>query len=155
MTVISAKAVGPNEYSGAIVVSFYAHWLEVITSGRPKAVLRKRVPRTHGAGWIYLYVNSPVGQLVGRARIKAINTITLETALNRTRDLCLEKTEIGDYFKANDSVGMYNIGKIELTKAPVSLSDIRERLFFYPPQSFMFLSQPAREIIDRMARFRK
>ncbi len=106
MTVISAKAVGPNEYSGAIVVSFYAHWLEVITSGRPKAVLRKRVPRTHGAGWIYLYVNSPVGQLVGRARIKAINTITLETALNRTRDLCLEKTEIVDYFKAKDSVGM-------------------------------------------------
>ena len=149
--VVTAKATAPNEYSGAIVVSFDARWLDPITRCRLKAVLRKRVPRTLVPKWIYFYVNSPVNQIVGRARIKTVESIGLSAALLRSRDLCIGQDEIRAYLVESKSAGLYIIGRIELAKPAISLADLRKELMFYPPQSFLFLSPPAKNIIDRLA----
>ena len=51
------------------------------------------------------------------------------------------------------TIGAYRIGEIELTNNEVATSELQEFLVYSPPQSFLFLSHGAKNVIDRLCQF--
>ena len=152
---ISAKAETPDQQCGVVVVSFDDTGAKPIQAGLAKCVIRKRVPKTTAAEWLYVYVNSPVCAIVARAAISKVDSVSLRAALNLSKDLCLSPDAITQYFEGADSVGIYRLKHIEIASKPPTLEWLRDQMIFHPPQSFLFLSVTAKKIIDSAASFKK
>jgi len=153
MTRVIAKATSKAEHSGAIVVSFDSRWLRPIQDARVRAVLRKRVPTSADAKWMYLYVNSPVAAIVARARITRIEKVTSDDASEHVAELVLTVGDIDKYIGDADTVGMYVLNDIAIAEKPLTISEMGKELVFYPPQSFLFLSDAGKGVIDRRTGF--
>jgi len=151
---LTAKALKVDGQTGAVVVSFESGWLDSILTRQIKWVIRKKVPRTNPSALLYAYVNSPTSALVARARVSRTGTVSINAALNHSKDLCLSASEIRNYFGDSREVGMYELSLIEVAKKSLSLNTLRELMIFHPPQSFFFLSKRAKLIIDRYLGFR-
>ncbi len=151
----NAKALKPEEHTGAVVVSFDARWIDLIRKRKIKGILRKRIPTTLGAQWLYAYVNSPVSAIVARAVIENTTSVSMPLAIRMSNDLGLSPNEIKNYFSRAQCVGMYEIKAFELAVTPLTLERIRRDLVFYPPQSFFFMSKLGKEFIDEEAHFKR
>lgn len=148
-----AKADVLENQGGAIVVSFEASWLDSIRKKLITRVIRKRVPKTNNPRFLYVYVNSPVGALVARAKISKLSAANIATALKHAKTLCLSPKEIKAYIGPANEVGMYQLESIQLASKPMTLHELRSAMTFHPPQSFFFLSREAQSVIDQKARF--
>lgn len=155
MPLPNAKAQTPTERTEAIVVSFSAKWLEAIVSKRTRAVIRKRVPASSPAQWMYFYVNTPVGAIVARGSLAAVKVATEREVYDMSDDLCLSHDDIDRYMDGQNTIGLYTIAQIELPGSPVGLLEVRKRLSFNPPQSFLFLSTHGKSVIDEISGFPK
>jgi predicted transcriptional regulator len=150
---ISAKATSEADQSDAVVVSFDAKWHPLLTKTGITAVIRKRIPKTITPHWLYFHINAPIGTICARAQITAIAEIPLPQAKALSTSLALKLDEIQTYFEGAVTIGCYRIGAIQPVSRPVTLSDIRKHMAYFPPQSFMILSKQAKSIIDRIAGF--
>lgn len=149
-----AKAQTTEERSGAIVVSFDARWAEPFRLRKVKRVLRKRVPQSTDADWLYVYVNSPASCLLARAKLAGIHDTVLAHALASSDAIGLSGREIETYFGRTESMGEYELATIEVAVTPLRLTWLKDHLVFHPPQSFLFLSSKAKQIIDEAAGFK-
>jgi predicted transcriptional regulator len=149
---LAAKAVN-DELSIGIVVSFDARWLEPISEGHIRLVLRKRVPRSALPKWMYIYINNPASVLLGRAPIKKTLTMSRAEALKRQDELVLTNGEISDYLRGSDAIGAYELGRTEIARNPLRLNWLQENMAFHPPQSFFYLASAAQAFIDKHAGF--
>jgi hypothetical protein len=102
---------------------------------------------------MYIYVNSPISAIVARARLESITTATRGELMGLLTDLCLQQSDVIDYLGRAAKVGLYRIGNIELANANLSVAELQNQMVFHPPQSFLFLSRDARELIDALGRF--
>jgi predicted transcriptional regulator len=150
---ITAKANENSEMSDAIVVSFSSFWKAHIEEKRFSAIIRKRVPLKTQPKWIYFHVNAPVGEICGRALVKSVNHLSKCAAIENSDRLMLSKTEILKYIGSDDSIGFYDISNIELAKNAVTTANVKERMAYYPPQSFFYISNDGLRIIDEFCGF--
>ena len=150
---IPAKAMGPEEQSDAIVVSFGAEWHKQLTAKQFSVVIRKRVPKSTSFKWLYFHVNSPIGAICARAAIKTIFTATAKEAVKLAGKINLTPEEITEYIGNDASIGCYEIARFQFAKASLTTAVLGTRLTYYAPQSFFILSKPAKLRIDQMAVF--
>jgi len=150
---ISAKAIQSSDRSDGMLVSFEHRWLDPFLNDPPRAVLRKRVPTLERPKWLYIYVNSPASMICGRIRIKEIQFVSLLCATKLADKLLLSGQEIKSYFGGLTKVGLYMLDTMQLANKPTKLAWIKKRMFFFPPQSFLFLSRKAKRVIDGAAGF--
>jgi predicted transcriptional regulator len=69
------------------------------------------------------------------------------------RELDLPFVEIDEYIADRKTIGLYEIGKIELPKEALSFSKLAESMIYHPPQTYFALSSEARRIIDELGGF--
>ena len=150
---IPAKASGTADCSDGIVVSFESKWYPALSKSDFSLIIRKRVPVTQKPDWLYFHINSPRSAICARAQLISTSLITTELVHTHTSDLCLDHKEIDEYCGGLVEVGAYHIGKIQLAPVEVSASMLEDRVIYSPPQSFMFLSHRAKEIIDAACNF--
>ena len=150
---ITAKANEISEMSNAIVVSFSSFWKTHIEEKRFSAIIRKRVPLKIQPKWIYFHVNAPVGEICGRALIKNVTQLSKGAALKYSDRLMLSKTDLLEYIGSDDSIGFYDIENIELAKNAFNTSAIKEKMAYYPPQSFFYISHDGLKIINEFCGF--
>jgi predicted transcriptional regulator len=98
-------------------------------------------------------VNSPIGAICGRAKINSASGITLIEAVNLADEIGLSEKEIYSYVGNGNSIGCYRIGSFELAMNPKKTGEINKLVNYNPPQSFLILSKPAKQIIDEMSEF--
>lgn len=153
--VASAKSSGPGDCSDGVVVSFDAKWYAAIVAKGFSLVIRKRIPVNYKPTWMYFHVKAPKRAICARAKI--ISVSWMQTGLVRTHasELCLHKSDINEYCGSRQEVGVYRIGEIELASVDVSTAELQRQLRYTPPQSFMYLSQKAKTIIDTVGNFTK
>ncbi len=149
-----AAAVNASDRSDAIIVSFDSRWYDVIVSGTLSAVIRKRVPTSATPAWLYFHLNSPKSALCARARIETIEVATRAEVHAMHDALALSQTEIDSYCAGRQEIGLYKISGIELAKPPASLASLKRELEYAPPQSFLFLSLAAKNLINKACGFR-
>jgi predicted transcriptional regulator len=150
---ITAKANEKSEMSDAIVVSFSSFWKVHIEEKRFSAIIRKRVPLKIQPKWIYFHVNAPVGEICGRALIKSVTQLSKGAAIKNGDRLMLSKKEILNYIGNDDTIGFYDISKIEIAKNAFNTASVKERMSYHPPQSFFYISQDGLKIINDFCEF--
>lgn len=150
--VINAKASGIEDRSNAIIVSFDSRWHDAITNGRIGAIIRKRIPKDVYE-WLYVHINSPIGAICGRTKIKRICNLTIAEAINLSDEIRLSAKDISAYVGRANSIGCYKIGLFELAKNPQKTEIINRTIYYNPPQSFLILSKSAKKIIDDNSEF--
>lgn len=150
---MAAKATEPKEASDAIVVSFGAEWHQPLLDRKFSAVIRKRVPRTVTAKWLYFHVNTPVGGICARAKIASVSELSLKEASGLSAQLALSPDEIRAYIGGDDKIGCYKLGRITLLRKTLTTGELATKLVYHPPQSFFILSRSAKQVIDKLAGF--
>jgi hypothetical protein len=148
-----AKSTAPENQSDGIVVSFASDWYEPLIGKKFRAVIRKRVPKTLNARWLYFHINAPVGAICGRAEIQAVCNLTLAQAKAMSAELALSPTEIANYVGDDPSIGCYKLGRIAISKPELGMQRLAEHMVYHAPQSFFILAREAKVIIDRLAGF--
>ena len=150
---LPAKATTSDDQSDGIVVSFSSEWHQRLLDGKVRAVIRKRIPKTIEAKWLYFHVNSPVSAICGRARIQSVFEVSQSQACAISGDLMLTATDIANYFGTDKKVGCYKLMHTALAKQSLSTDAISKHLVYYPPQSFLILSRSGKAVLDKMAGF--
>ena len=151
---LPAKATSAENQSDAIVVSFASEWYTLLLNKKFRAVIRKRIPKTMKAKWLYFHVNAPISAICARAEIRSVRECTCSQAKALARHIALSPLEIAAYVGSDAKVGCYHLRLIDLLKRPLSITDIEKELVYHPPQSFLILSREAKAVVDRLAGFR-
>lgn len=146
-----AKATDAETSTPSIVVSFDSRWHELLRQGRVKAVIRKRGPKKIMPESMYAYVNSPISALVARFAIRKFEWRDNPDA-RLCRDCALNLQEISAYTRG-ERFAVFHLGKPELARPRVPLSELTLKLGFVPPQSFFVLSASGRDGLDALAKF--
>jgi predicted transcriptional regulator len=150
---ISAKATNIADQSDAIVVSFSDIWHQPLLRREFCAVIRKRIPKSLNAKWLYFHINSPISAICARAEIESFGEISIEKACGISTALGLSVEEIKDYADGLEMIGCYRLPNISNARDPVLISQLGEYMKYHAPQSFFILSAGAKQVIDNLAGF--
>lgn len=149
----SAKAQNAEERSDSIIVSFGAEWLDPLLKRAFSVVIRKRIPKTFTAKWMYFHVNSPVSAICGRGSIESTIELTAKEVVRLSKEITLPPAEITAYLGSEAKIGVYRLGVIQIANTSVTTEVLGQVLSYHPPQSFLILSERAKAIVDRLAGF--
>jgi predicted transcriptional regulator len=149
------KATTNDEASEGIVVSFDAKWGEILQNTRVTRVFRKRAPRNVAPRFIYIYIAAPVSALIGRCDVSSLDWLPTKEAIAHSSDGAISEDELRRYPSEYDTLAVYTVGPIQVCRAPLSFSLLREQFAFSPPQSFFVLSQSGQKNLDGIAGFAK
>lgn len=149
----SAKAQTVEERSDAIIVSFNSGWRQRLLDKEFSLIIRKRIPTTSAPKWLYFHLNAPISAICARAEISWIGKKSLSYVMGHSTELGLERSEIKAYVGRDSTVGVYELGEIEIAPAEAKMTQIQSKLNYSPPQSFLLLSQQGQKLIDSMCSF--
>lgn len=150
---VVAKAIAPELQSDAIVVSFVSEWDGRIKRESFKVIIRKRVPKTISPRWLYFHVNAPISAICARAEIISVSNITCPEAVKIYHQIDMSKAEIKHYFGQENTVGCYLLGNFFFPEKAITVKELRDRMVYYPPQSFFILSKDGKRLLDIMCGF--
>ena len=142
MTLIFKATEAPTE-SKQIVVSFSGRWKERLSSQSIQYVFRKRIPKSIEPAMMFIYVGTPVCQIIGRAKIVRFGSMSLKDALSVCDKAQISPEELKAYMAQSDQIGFYQIEPECIFNQPISLKTLSEELNFHPPQSFVHVSKTA------------
>ena len=125
-----------------VLFSIKPKFVRLILSGEKKVELRRRQPRHIDKGSIvYIWETSPAKRLVGTVRVESVKQYTLERLWKTVaRNAHVNRAEFDRYFAGSAfGVAVFISSPREFTHK-VTLSTLRKRRLFLPPQSFRYVS---------------
>ena len=147
---VVARAQTHQDRSDAIIVSFNSNCYQSLHEKSFSLIIRKRIPISMKPRWLYFHLNSPISSICARAKIIRIEQQSLMHVLKRIAKIGLPKDEIKSYVGNAESVGIYVISDIEITPVEVTIAQLKRKLNYSPPQSFLVLSVEGKKIVDHM-----
>jgi predicted transcriptional regulator len=147
-----AKSLSTQQNSTSIVVSFDDKWEEYFANESIKYFIRKRLPKTFQPDTFYAYFSSPLSRISCIANIESITNESVEDVLRISEKLLMSKAEIELYCEGYKTVSLCEIGKVLYFKKPIPMKTLKENLIFFPPQSFLILSEQGKEIIENLSK---
>jgi predicted transcriptional regulator len=133
----------PKSRSSEVLVTFSAKWREPLLSGSIECVLRRRYPKSLEPSRMYIYMAAPFSQVIGVSNITRLIDVSIEEAKALRDKTGIDDKELRKYFDGYESVGCYFIDNTQYFNPAISLESLRDEWSFYPPQSFVSLSQEA------------
>jgi predicted transcriptional regulator len=147
------KATDPADATSSIVVSFDAKWKLPLTHQQVSVVFRKRGPKSRELDWIYLYMSTPEGAIVGRGKVARYEMLPLKEALKLCPKALLTEKELGDYAFGYESLAVFFLANVQVAKTPLTLDRLAKEYEFKPPQSFIIMSKSGKRALDVDLRF--
>jgi predicted transcriptional regulator/DNA-binding XRE family transcriptional regulator len=132
-----------------VVLSIRPKYTTRIMSGEKTVELRRRFPASAPKGTIaYIYATSPERAMVGFAEIAGVRKLAVEEIWRRYGDVAfIERPDFDSYFEGVDQGFALEFVNVRTFAKPLSLSDLRERFGFEPPQSFLYAKQDLRRAL--------
>jgi predicted transcriptional regulator len=149
-----AKALNTLEKSDAIVVSFGSEWFERLKAKSFSSVIRKRIPYSTDFNWLYIHINSPIGAVCARSKIKKISIKSKNEAISMSKKIDLTNEEISAYIGNDEKVGCYELGSFEFPSEPIAAKSLAKVMVYHAPQSFFILSKKAKSLIDHIGGYK-
>jgi hypothetical protein len=103
--------------------------------------------------YLYAHINAPKSAICARIRLTSVIDIDVQTALTYIDQVKLTRDEIVKYIGDYNSIGCYNLGKIELAPHEAHIAELASKLVYHPPQSFLVLSQNGSDLLDEICGF--
>jgi predicted transcriptional regulator len=142
------KSEFPTE---VVVLSFDARWHRLLLDSSPSVVFRRRVPR-HDVKKLFLYVNSPVGSIVGLAHINRLEVISCSDALETVANSGLSRSELATYVGERESVGVFHLRNVIQFSKPIPREFLQEQCDLSPPQNYTYLDPKAADQLEHLFR---
>lgn len=132
-----------------VVLSIRPRYTTRIMSGEKTVELRRRFPASAPKGTIaYIYSTSPERAMVGVAEIAGVRKLDVEDIWRRYADVAfIERPDFDRYFEGLDKGFALEFTNVRPFENPLTLSDLRERFGFEPPQSFLYAKQDLRRAL--------
>lgn len=132
-----------------VVLSIRPKYTSRIMSGEKTVELRRRFPASAPKGTIaYIYATSPERAMVGFAEISVVQKLNVEEIWRRYADVAfIERADFDSYFEGVEQGFALEFTNVRPFATPLSLSDLRERFGFEPPQSFLYAKQDLRRAL--------
>jgi predicted transcriptional regulator len=130
----------PNDR--ALLVSVKPVYAELLLSGAKTVELRRVRPNVGPGCEVLLYASSPAMELVGRARVQAIEVRDLESLWARHGEAtAVDRGTFDAYFDGVQAGVAITLRDVRRLRRRVPLTELRRRLAgFRPPQSFGYLA---------------
>lgn len=125
-----------------ILISLAARHAEKIFRGEKLVELRRRPMRVAPGTTVWIYVKSPVGSIVGRAKVDAIHTSSPATLWRRFKLTCgLSRSEFFEYFDGAAQGFALVLEGAQRLQQTLTLARLRQIANgFQPPQFFTWLT---------------
>lgn len=111
--------------------------------GSKTVELRRRFPiyiPNHSRA--YIYSTSPIRALVGSLEIAEVLRLPISTIWEQYKDgACVEKSDFDNYFSGLDEGFALEVSSVSPLPRSLSLSELRNRFGFRPPQSFQYVKR--------------
>lgn len=132
-----------------VVLSIRPKYASRILAGDKKVELRRRFPASAPKGTIaYIYSTSPDRAMVGVTEIKGVKKLAVAEIWDRYSSVAfIEKHDFDSYFEGLDEGFALEFGTVRPFVSPLTLSELRERFGFEPPQSFLYAKQDLRRAL--------
>lgn len=137
------------DHKTTILISIKPEFVDLIFNGTKTVELRRSLPKNiaHNSE-IVIYASSPIQSIVGRAFVKKIEAgkprILWQKVGCRTG---VSLDHFNTYFDGKEQGYGLILEKIERFQNPISLSFLRDKFDFSPPQSFMYARKELMECI--------
>ena len=132
-----------------ILVSFHSKWADIFIKDPPSVVFRLRVP-IQTPTKLYIYASAPLCAIIGVCEIKSVERLKIKAALALSKAGRIDETELRSYIGKYADVGVFRIGKVKIAKKYLSLDQLRSKGRFFPPQSFLFISDEGGKLLDSL-----
>jgi predicted transcriptional regulator/DNA-binding XRE family transcriptional regulator len=132
-----------------VVLSIRPKYSSRILAGEKTVELRRRFPASAPRGTIaYIYSTSPERAMVGVAEIEGVKKLAVNEIWDRYSSCAfIEKPDFDKYFEGLNEGFALEFGNVRPFVSPMSLSELRERFAFEPPQSFLYAKQDLRRAL--------
>lgn len=132
-----------------VLFSIKPIYADQILAGRKTVELRRRFTNAEVTGSLaFIYSTSPVRQLVGYARIKAVRKLRIQDIWREYRDVAgISKAGFDTYFEGKCDGYVIELDEPTRLADGVPIADLRERFGFVPPQSFRYVSRDYHALI--------
>ncbi len=132
-----------------IVLSIKPQYSQEILLGAKKVELRRRFPINVPSGTIvYIYSTSPERALVGSAEISEVKKTSVEEIWKKYSSVaCIRKTDFDNYFSGLEYGFVLELKNPRPLHRSISLTELRQRFEFEPPQSFLYAKPLLREAL--------
>jgi predicted transcriptional regulator/DNA-binding XRE family transcriptional regulator len=125
-----------------LVLSIHPEYTDKIMEGTKTVELRRRFPLTAAPGTVvYIYSTSPIRALVGRAEISDVNKLPLSQIWRKfSKPAGIKRKDFDSYFNGLHEGFALQFSNVKALPRPLTLSELRDRFGFQPPQSFLYAS---------------
>ncbi|WP_299933325.1 helix-turn-helix domain-containing protein [uncultured Pelagimonas sp.] len=132
-----------------VVLSIRPQYSSKIMTGEKTVELRRRFPVSAPRGTVaYIYSTSPERAMVGVAEIVAVKKLAIDEIWQRYSNVAfIERPDFDKYFDGLEHGMVLEFSNVRPFEKPMSLTDLRERFGFEPPQSFLYAKYDLRRAI--------
>lgn len=136
---IFASEVRPSK---DLVLSIHPEYTDKIMEGTKTVELRRRFPLTAAPGTlVYIYSTSPIRALVGRAEISDVSKLPVSQIWRKfSKPAGVKRKDFDSYFNGLQEGFALEFSNVKALPRPLTLSELRDRFGFQPPQSFLYVS---------------
>ena len=140
-----------SKRQGDVVLSIRPKYSTHILAGKKTVELRRRFPAsapTATVSYAYIYSSSPERAMVGVAEIKVVRKLMVAEIWERYSAVAfIEKPDFDAYFDGLDEGFALEFGTVRPFESPLSLAELRARVGFEPPQSFVYAKQDLQKVL--------
>lgn len=132
-----------------VVLSIRPQYSSKIMTGQKTVELRRRFPVSAPKGTIaYIYSTSPERAMVGVAEIAAVKKLAVDDIWRSYSNVAfIERPDFDKYFDGLEYGMALEFTNVRPFDKPVSLTDLRDRFGFEPPQSFLYAKHDLRRAL--------
>ena len=141
------KMVDDSNSSDSILVPFNQKCEAALRENHIKVVFRKRGPKSFTPQHIFVYIGAPASQLIGLLEIESFEFLSLSDALLLAESGGLTEAELRKYAANYDELAVFRVKSFQAAPKALSLNDLASQYGFYPPQSFLRLSQTGHDTL--------
>jgi predicted transcriptional regulator len=132
------------------LVSIRPQYVAKILGGRKTVELRRRFPEAVNVeAKVYIYSTSPVRAVVGCAKIKEVQRLTVADIWKEYADAaCISRREFYDYFSGTKFGFAILLGAVKAMRNHLSASELEAQFGIVPPQSYRYVTQRFNSLLD-------
>lgn len=132
-----------------VVLSIKPQYSDKIIQGQKTVELRRRFPISAPKGTVaYIYSTSPVRAIVGMAEISDVIKLPVSQIWKEFSDVAfIKKSDFNKYFDGVEFGYALKFENVKEFSSPLSLTELRSRFGFEPPQSFLYAKHDLRKAL--------
>lgn len=153
MSNLASRSGGPQDRRGrsdrTLLISIHSKYADLILSGTKRVELRRRFDANSAGSRMLIYATLPTAAVVGHVCIERVERLAVRDIWQRHgRNASISAADFGRYFDGIKNGCALVLSHPIRFMTPVPLDSMRTKLGLAPPQSYIFLRDDHRDLIE-------